>query len=80
MSGTLYDAEGNSILREEDLPPTITRWTPGRKAMIVRAVDLGILSFERLEKKYDVDANTLIEWRTTLQKDGVKGLRVTRRH
>lgn len=68
--------EGMSL---EDLPPpTVTRWGIRRKAAVVNAIEVGLLSFEAACDRYDLSNEELESWVRRLSAHGVGGLRVTR--
>jgi transposase-like protein len=64
---------------DSDLPPTNTqRWTPRRKASVVRAVRTGVLSFTEACSRYQLSAEELTAWQDAVESHGTPGLRVTR--
>jgi hypothetical protein len=62
-----------------DLPPaTLTRWSVRRKAEVVAAVAGGLLSFVVACKRYSLSLEEFTRWQSTLERNGMRGLRVTR--
>jgi len=63
----------------ERLPPLKTaRWTVRRKAEVVTAVRGGLLTFDEACARYQLAMEELISWQGSLQRSGIRGLRVTR--
>jgi len=64
-----------------DLPPPDTRrWVPRRKAQVVAAVELGVLTAEDACRRYDLTLEELESWKQLYRRHGRKGLRVTHLH
>lgn len=62
-----------------DLPPADTRrWVPRRKARVVAAVEGGLLSPEEAFARYDITREEYENWRISMSRHGLRGLRVTR--
>jgi hypothetical protein len=63
-----------------DLPPaTLTRWSVRRKAEVVAAVAGGLLSIDEACKRYSLSLEEeFTRWQSTLERNGMRGLRVTR--
>ena len=62
-----------------ELPPTDTkRWTVRRKAAIVQAVRLGLISLEEASLCYALSVEELFGWQRAVERHGIHGLRVTR--
>jgi hypothetical protein len=59
-------------------PPNTTRWTPRRKAGIVAAVRIGLISLDEACRRYGLTNEEFAAWRRLLEKHGVAGLRQTR--
>jgi Protein of unknown function (DUF1153) len=57
-------------------PPA--RWTPMRKAMVVRAILVGKLDELAARLRFDLADNELSDWISRYVEHGVKGLRTTR--
>jgi hypothetical protein len=48
-----------------DLPdPNTRRWVPSRKAMVIAAVNGGLISMEEACKKYNLSVEEFLEWKT----------------
>jgi hypothetical protein len=62
-----------------DLPPsTLTRWSIRRKAEVVAAVAGGLLSIDEACRRYSLSLEEFTRWQSTLERNGMRGLRVTR--
>jgi Protein of unknown function (DUF1153) len=59
-------------------PPDIKRWSPGRKAAVVKAARAGVISREEACARYMISEEELIAWEKALDRNGVPGLRTTR--
>ena len=63
----------------EDLPPsTPGRWSVRRKAEVVAAVAGGLLSIDEACERYSLSLEEFTRWQSTLERSGIRGLRVTR--
>ena len=63
----------------EDLPsPGTQRWVIRRKAEIVAAVRGGLLSLEEACIRYGLTVEEFLSWQKSVEKHGLRGLRVTR--
>ena len=70
-------AEGKP-LRVGTLPPAdTTRWTMHRKAEVVGAVAVGLLSAAQACERYKLTPEELAHWQRAMMHAGLKGLRVT---
>lgn len=71
------DLQGN-IIAPYDLPPAGTvRWTPNRKAIVVRAVRGGLVSIQEILDRYHMTEREFLIWESGLKDDGITGLKVT---
>ncbi|MGF1477401.1 MAG: DUF1153 domain-containing protein [Geminicoccaceae bacterium] len=62
-----------------DLPPPDTkRWVARRKAIVVTAVRIGLLTLDEACERYSLSAEEYLAWERAIDKHGVPGLRVTR--
>jgi len=62
-----------------DLPPSDTkRWVARRKAVVVCAVNGGLLSLPEACRRYGLSVEEFELWRQSIERHGVKGLRATR--
>lgn len=68
-----------TILTRADLPPSDThRWIAKRKAVVVRAVDHGLLSREEALSRYGLSEEEFSLWSQAVADHGEAGLRVTK--
>ena len=76
--GAIVGPDGYSLTLS-DLPPRDTkRWVPRRKAMVVLAVEGGLISAAEACKRYGLSLEELEGWKRLAQKHGVRGLRATK--
>jgi hypothetical protein len=62
-----------------ELPPTDTkRWTVRRKAAVVQAVCIGMISFQGACLRYGLSVEEFLTWQRAVERHGIHGLRVTR--
>lgn len=67
-----------SILTRGDLPPKTTRrWVIRRKAMVVMAVNSGLVDLNEVCDMYDLSEEEFTSWETAMLQHGRGGLRVT---
>lgn len=67
-----------SILTRADLPGADTsRWVASRKAVVVRAVDHGLISAEEAVATWDLSDEELDQWRRAVAEHGVGALKTT---
>lgn len=67
-----------SKLTRSDLPPSNTkRWVARRKAIVVAAVDHGLLDATEACSLYRLSEEELELWRAAVRKHGAAALRVT---
>jgi Protein of unknown function (DUF1153) len=67
-----------SILSRADLPPPETRrWVASRKAVVVRAVQYGLLSQSDALERYALSEEEFALWRQAVESHGEKALKVT---
>jgi hypothetical protein len=75
VSVTLPDG---SKLTRSDLPPASTkRWVARRKAVVVAAVDCGLIEAEEACTLYSLSPEELELWREAVRLHGAAALRVT---
>ena len=43
-------------------PPDIRRWNTVRKVFVVRAIQVGVLSFDQASKRYNLSAEEFVSW------------------
>lgn len=64
-----------------DLPPAdTTHWVVRRKAILVAAVQAGLLSVEQVCERYGLSREEFASWQRAYHQHGSMGLRVTRTH
>ncbi|MFV0491901.1 MAG: DUF1153 domain-containing protein [Pseudorhodobacter sp.] len=67
-----------TILNRADLPAADTRrWVASRKAVVVRAVESGLISLPEALERYSLSEEEFSLWRDAVKKYGENGLRVT---
>jgi hypothetical protein len=67
-----------SILSRADLPAAVTlRWVASRKAVVVKAVQYGLLNLNDALDRYALSQEEFDLWRNAVEKHGDKALRVT---
>ena len=67
-----------SILSRADLPPADTRrWVASRKAVVVKAVQYGLIGQTEALERYALSEEEFQLWREAVEKHGEKALRVT---
>ena len=59
-------------------PPDTKRWVVRRKAAVVAAVREGVISLDEACRRYNLSVEEFIAWQRTIERHGVRGLRVTR--
>lgn len=71
--------DGDVGLTMADLPsPDIQRWVVRRKAIVVEAVEIGLLSLEAACARYNLSVEEFRSWQRKLARHGLAGLRTTR--
>ncbi len=74
---TLPDGQ---TLSQADLPePECTRWVASRKAVLVKAVEFGLIDIATALQRYGLSKEEFDEWRNAFIANGETGLRVTKR-
>jgi Protein of unknown function (DUF1153) len=62
-----------------DLPPPDTqRWVIRRKAEVVAAVQGGLLTSDEACERYGLTAEEFSAWQTSLERNGLTGLKINR--
>ena len=75
-----------SIIGPSGLPLTINtlpapdtkRWVIRRKAEVVAAVNGGLVTATQACERYSLSMEEYLSWQNAVEKNGIKGLRVTR--
>jgi hypothetical protein len=66
-------------MQDLDLPPSDTvRWTPYRKASVVRGVRSGAISLDEACRRYQLSAEEFLAWQEAIEAHGIGALHVTR--
>ncbi len=66
-----------SILTLADLPPPQTRWVASRKAVVVGAVQHGLLTREEAIRRYGLSGEEFDAWSAAFLQHGRDALKVT---
>ncbi|MCH8466477.1 MAG: DUF1153 domain-containing protein [Roseinatronobacter sp.] len=70
--------EDGTILTLADLPPKNTRrWVASRKAIVIRAVETGLLTREAALERYDLSEEEFDLWQKAVTRHGMNALKVT---
>ena len=69
---------GEALTIETLPPPATTRWVVRRKAEVVAAVNGGLLTVDEVCERYSLTVEEFVGWRSSLERSGLHGLRVTR--
>ncbi len=68
-----------SVMSRADLPAAATRrWVASRKALVVRAVEYGLISSKEACERYDLSVEELESWVTAMRDHGETALRATK--
>jgi len=59
-------------------PPETKRWTSSRKAAILAAVRIGVITREEACQRYLLSQEELASWQVSFERSGIRGLLVTR--
>ena len=59
-------------------PPDIKNWTARRKAAVVEAVRIGMISVQEASLRYDLTVEEFRSWQRTVEQHGIPGLRTTK--
>ncbi len=66
-------------MTEAELPPaSIKRWGVRQKAMVVKAVQIGVISLDEACRRYKLLVDEFLTWQKLVSSHGIKGLRSTR--
>jgi hypothetical protein len=66
-------------MQDLDLPPIDTvRWTPYRKASVVRGVRSGAISLDEACRRYQLSVEEFLAWQEAIEAHGIGALHVTR--
>lgn len=70
-------ADGSKLTRSDLPSPTTKRWVARRKAVVVAAVDSGLIAPTEACEMYRLSEEELDIWRTAVRDHGAAALRVT---
>lgn len=70
--------DGTILFRSELPSPNTTRWVARRKAIVVRAVAVGMLSKDEACDMYGLSDEEFDSWLAAMANHGKSGLRVTK--
>ena len=63
----------------DDLPSSATTyWVSRRKTEVLAAIDGGLLSLQDARERYRLSSEEIADWRRSLDRAGLPGLRVTK--
>jgi len=67
-----------SVLSRADLPPaSVHRWVASRKAIVVQAVEHGLIARSEVLERYALTEEEFDSWCRAVQMHGVQALKVT---
>jgi len=67
-----------TVLSRADMPPTSTRrWVASRKAVVVRAVEFGLIARDDAIERYGLSEEEFESWQRAVSTHGVDALKVT---
>lgn len=67
-----------SVLTLADLPPSETRrWVASRKAIVIQAVEHGLITRKAALERYALSEEEFALWQKAIQDHGVEALKVT---
>ncbi len=70
--------DDGTVLTLADLPPKDTRrWVASRKAIVIRAVEAGLLSRKAALERYGLSDEELDLWQSAVNQHGIDALKVT---
>ena len=75
VSITLPD--GRKLTRSDLPPPDTKRWVSRRKAIVLAAVEHGLIDAEEAQIRYQISAEELETWRAAVKQHGAAALRTT---
>ncbi|MEK7068254.1 MAG: DUF1153 domain-containing protein [Patescibacteria group bacterium] len=74
---TVQDLRGNVITPQDLPPPDTIRWTPNKKAIVIRAGRGGLVGLEEVLERYHMTEREFHLWEDGFNDHGEVGLRVT---
>lgn len=66
-----------SVLSLADLPDVGTRWVASRKAIVVDAVNHGLITRDEAIRRYGLTEEEFDTWASAVRKHGRNGLKIT---
>ncbi|MCC5986477.1 MAG: DUF1153 domain-containing protein [Pararhodobacter sp.] len=67
-----------TILSQADLPsPATRRWVASRKAVVVRAVEYGLMARDEALQRYELSDEEFDSWCSAVSAHGIDALKVT---
>lgn len=69
--------DGRRLTRADLPPPGTARWVASRKAVVVQAVDSGLVPAEEALRIWDLSEEELAAWRQAVARHGPAALRTT---
>jgi transposase-like protein len=66
------------IATHELPPPDTKRWTPWRKASVVKAVLSGVINLEEVCRRYGLSVDEFRSWHDAMERHGLRGLYTTK--
>ena len=70
-------ADGRRLTRADLPPPGTARWVASRKAIVVQAVDSGLIPAEEAMATWDLSEEELAAWRQAVARHGPAALKTT---
>lgn len=70
-------ADGTKLTRSDLPPKTTRRWVARRKAVVVMAVNSGLIDEEEAQEMYGISSEELHSWRIAMETHGARALRAT---
>ena len=77
-TGSVVGPLGEKLTLDMLPHPRTKRWVIRRKAEVVAAVRGGLLTVDEACERYDLTLEELVSWERSIERLGMKGLRVTR--
>lgn len=77
-SHAVVGPDGRAMTLNDLPPPNTTRWVVRRKAQVVFGVQAGLISLEDALRRYNLTAEEYASWERSIERHGIRGLRVTR--
>lgn len=78
-SRTVAIGPHGEVLELDDVPAAETeRWVPRRKAIVVAAVEAGLLTRDAALRQYQLSDEEYESWKTAWLRFGLRGLRVSK--